>query len=77
MDLSLGFMFCSFDLYFHIYTFLLRMNTTEQVRLNQWPLIQVMPGQRSDNEERLANRVCQCEQRKEGVTVPEMADATD
>ena len=53
------------------------MNTTEQVRLNQWPLIQVMPGQRSDNEERLANRVCQCEQRKEGVTVPEMADATD
>ena len=77
MDLSLGFLFCSIDLYFCNYVFLLRMSITEQVRLNQWSLIQGMPGQRSDNEEILASRGCQCEQRKERVTSPEVAYATD
>ena len=53
------------------------MSITEQVKLNQWSLIQGMPGQRSDNEEILASRGCQCEQRKERVTAPELAEATD
>ena len=53
------------------------MSTTEQVRLNQWSLIQGMLGQRSDNEEILASRGCQCEQRKERVTASEMTDETD
>jgi len=52
------------------------MSITEQVRL-KWSLIQGMPGQRSDNEEILASRGCQCEQRKERVTSPEVAYATD